>query len=430
MTQSPMKRASQPRRGYFGAYGGRFAPETLMAPLEELGAAFERCRRDRALPRRARRAAAQTTPAGPRRDRRRPPDRERRRRADRARSARIFSTPAPTSSTTRSARSCSRGAWARARVVAETGAGQHGVATAAAAAQARPAVPRLHGRRGHGAPGAERLAHAPARRGGRRRRLGLADPEGRDQRGHARLDGERRDDALRSRLGARPASLPHDRARVPVGDRPRGAARSSASSRAAIRSAAWPAWAEARTRSGSSRRTFHASAASSTASRRGAAGPARASTRRASRAARSASSTARRTMLLQDEAGQVLPTHSVSAGLDYPGRRARARAPARSRARRRTRRSPTTRRSTPSSCSLEPEGILPALESAHAVAFALRLARRCRSRRGSWSTSPGAATRTSTSTRGSRRAPASEPRSRRSLRAARDARTARPSSPT
>jgi len=36
-----------PRRtGYFGSYGGTFAPETLMAPLAELSAAFERARRD------------------------------------------------------------------------------------------------------------------------------------------------------------------------------------------------------------------------------------------------------------------------------------------------------------------------------------------------------------------------------------------------
>jgi len=34
------------RPGYFGPYGGTFAPETLMAPLAELSAAFERARRD------------------------------------------------------------------------------------------------------------------------------------------------------------------------------------------------------------------------------------------------------------------------------------------------------------------------------------------------------------------------------------------------
>ena len=111
----------------------------------------------------------------------------------------------------------------KSRVVAETGAGQHGVATAAAAAQARDSVPRLHGRDRHGAPVAERGAHAPPRGRGRRRRLGLEDPEGRHQRGHARLDRERRDDPLRPRLRARAASLSFDRPRVPVGDRPRGA---------------------------------------------------------------------------------------------------------------------------------------------------------------------------------------------------------------
>jgi tryptophan synthase beta chain len=36
-------------RGYFGPYGGRFVPETLMAPLEELTAAWQEARRDRAF---------------------------------------------------------------------------------------------------------------------------------------------------------------------------------------------------------------------------------------------------------------------------------------------------------------------------------------------------------------------------------------------
>ena len=41
------RRVETKSRGYFGPYGGRFAPETLMAPLEELTRAFERFRRDR-----------------------------------------------------------------------------------------------------------------------------------------------------------------------------------------------------------------------------------------------------------------------------------------------------------------------------------------------------------------------------------------------
>ncbi len=36
-------------RGYFGPYGGRFVPETLMAPLEELTGAWQEARRDRAF---------------------------------------------------------------------------------------------------------------------------------------------------------------------------------------------------------------------------------------------------------------------------------------------------------------------------------------------------------------------------------------------
>jgi len=33
-------------RGYWGAYGGRFVPETLIAPLDELLGAYESARAD------------------------------------------------------------------------------------------------------------------------------------------------------------------------------------------------------------------------------------------------------------------------------------------------------------------------------------------------------------------------------------------------
>ncbi|MDL1952177.1 tryptophan synthase subunit beta, partial [Acidobacteria bacterium ACD] len=36
-------------RGRFGGYGGRFAPETLMRPLEELEEEYRRARRDPAF---------------------------------------------------------------------------------------------------------------------------------------------------------------------------------------------------------------------------------------------------------------------------------------------------------------------------------------------------------------------------------------------
>jgi tryptophan synthase beta chain len=81
-----------------------------------------------------------------------------------------------------------------------------------------------------------------------------------------------------------------------------------------------------------------------------------------------------RTMLLQDASGQTLPTHSVSAGLDYPavgpehswlhdsGRVIYAKVS-------------DGEAMDAFALLCETEGILPALESAHAVAFASRLAR-------------------------------------------------------
>jgi len=80
-----------------------------------------------------------------------------------------------------------------------------------------------------------------------------------------------------------------------------------------------------------------------------------------------------RSYLLQDDDGQVLPTHSISAGLDYPGvgpEHARLRDVGRARY-----------VAVDDAAALagfrllcETEGIIPALESAHAVAYAARLA--------------------------------------------------------
>ena len=82
-----------------------------------------------------------------------------------------------------------------------------------------------------------------------------------------------------------------------------------------------------------------------------------------------------RTVLLQDEDGQVLPTHSVSAGLDYP-----AVGPEHCELRRRGRVEYTTATDQDALAAFallcRTEGILPALESSHAVAEACRLAAR------------------------------------------------------
>jgi tryptophan synthase beta chain len=80
-------------------------------------------------------------------------------------------------------------------------------------------------------------------------------------------------------------------------------------------------------------------------------------------------------MLLQDAAGQVLPTHSVSAGLDYPA--VGPEHAALHDSRRVTYGKVSDAEALDAFALLcETEGILPALESAHAIAYAAKLARR------------------------------------------------------
>jgi len=77
--------------------------------------------------------------------------------------------------------------------------------------------------------------------------------------------------------------------------------------------------------------------------------------------------------LLQDEHGQVLETHSISAGLDYPGV-----GPEHSYLKEKGRVSYVTATDKEAlaafKCLCETEGIMSALESAHAVAYAIKMA--------------------------------------------------------
>src|SRR6266540_7342658 len=128
------RRAAGSRKGYFGAYGGRFAPETLMAPLEELEKAFERFWKDRRfrdeLDELLHSYAGRPTPlsfaAGLSRH---------------AGGARIALKREDLLHTGAHKLNNSLGQvllakrMGKTRVIAETGAGQHGVATAAAAAK-------------------------------------------------------------------------------------------------------------------------------------------------------------------------------------------------------------------------------------------------------------------------------------------------------
>ena len=219
--------------GHFGPYGGRYVPETLMEPLRELEAAWAEAQARPGVRGRARPPAARL---------RRPPHAARVRgtalRAARLphlaeargplphRRAQDQQRPRPGAARQADGQ-VARGGGDRRRAARRRD--RHGVRAA------RPRVRRLHGHRGHGAPGAERGADAPARRRGARRGLRHAHAQGRDQRGDARLGHERAHDPLPAGIGARRPSLPGAGARVPVRDRPRGAGAGARGGRTAAR---------------------------------------------------------------------------------------------------------------------------------------------------------------------------------------------------
>ena len=96
-------------------------------------------------------------------------------------------------------------------------------------------------------PNVERMGLLGARgRAGRGRR---AHAQGGGQRGDPRLGHERRDDALRDRVGGRAGALPGARARPPARDRRRGARAGAGAGRAPAGRVSSPAWAAAATRS-------------------------------------------------------------------------------------------------------------------------------------------------------------------------------------
>jgi tryptophan synthase beta chain len=120
-------------RGYFGAYGGRFVPETLMAPVEELEAAYAAARRDEAFARELERLlceyAGRPTPLF-----------EATRLSAHAGGARLFLKREDLAHTGAHKINNALGQallarrMGKRRIIAETGAGQHGVATATACA--------------------------------------------------------------------------------------------------------------------------------------------------------------------------------------------------------------------------------------------------------------------------------------------------------
>ena len=128
--------ARRPRpdsRGYFGPYGGRYVPETLMAPLDELARAYDRWSRKRSFKRELRELL--THYAG-----RPTPLYHAKRLSERLGGAQIYLKREDLLHTGAHKINNAIGqallakTMGKRRVIAETGAGQHGVASAAAAA--------------------------------------------------------------------------------------------------------------------------------------------------------------------------------------------------------------------------------------------------------------------------------------------------------
>ncbi len=212
------------------------------------------------------------------------------------------------------------------RVIAETGAGQHGVATATACAYLGLECVVYMG---------EEDTVRQALNVARMRMLGAEvvagddrhpDAQGRDHRGDAGLGDQRRDHPLRDRLGDGAAPVPDAGARLPAGDRRRGP-------RAAARADRPAAGRGDRLRRRRLQRDgdLHRVRAGRRASRL--VGYEAGGSRRRGRAARGDASPAgrpgvlhgMRTYLLQDPDGQTLPTALGVGRAGLPGRRPGAR---------------------------------------------------------------------------------------------------------
>ena len=366
------------RDGYFGPYGGRFAPETLMAPLEELEKAFERWRRDRRF--RAELSDLLENYAG-----RPTPLTQVPRLTREAGGARIVLKREDLLHTGAHKLNNSLGQvllarrMGKSRIIAETGAGQHGVATAAAAAavglpcrvymgsvdmeRQAPNVSRMR------LMGAE---VAPVDSGSRTLKDAISEAM-RDWSENVATTHY----VLGSALGPHPYPIIVREFQSVIGREARAqfrrlAGRDPHAAVACVGGGSnaiglFSAYLGARTR-------LYGVEAGGRGS-----GPGEHAARFSGGSVGVLHGT--RTMLLQDEAGQILPTHSVSAGLDYPAvgpEHANLRDRGRVRYARVSDREALEAFETLS----RTDGLIPALESAHAVAYALSLARKMG--KGSW----------------------------------------------
>ena len=305
--------------GHFGPYGGRFVPEALVAALDEL---------DRRLPRRrrpTRRSAAELDRLLRDYTGRPSPLTDAPRFGAHAGGARVLLKREDLNHTGSHKINNVLGQallterMGKTRVIAETGAGQHGVATATAAALLGLECVVYMG---------EEDTRRQALNVARMRLLGAEvvpvttgspHPQGRDQRGDARLGHQRRDHALPARHGRRAAPVPADGARLPAGHRRRGARAGARADRPAARRGRRLRRRRLQRDRASSPRSSTTRACGSSASRPAATASRPAGTRRRITGGAPGVLHGARSYLLQDENGQTIESHSISAGLDYPG---------------------------------------------------------------------------------------------------------------
>lgn len=359
-------------RGYFGTFGGRFVPETLMAPLEELARAYEAARRDptfwEELGRLQATYAGRPTPLylAERLTRHVGGGRLYLKRED------LAHTGAHKINNALGQALLARRMGKR-RLIAETGAGQHGVATATVAARFGMACTVFMG------------AHDMERQRLNVVRMELLGAEVRPVRiGSATLK-EATDEAIRDWVATVADS--HYVIGSVVGPHPYpvlvGDLQSIIGweSRHQILEAEGrlPDWVVACVGGGSNaigifRGFVRDPGVQLLGVEAGGRGPGPGQHAASLSRGRPGVLHGARSLLLQDEEGQVAPTHSISAGLDYPGvGPEHAYLQATGRARYVT---------VDDDQALEAfrllarlEGILPAMESAHAVAAAVELAR-------------------------------------------------------
>ena len=168
------------RDGHFGRYGGRFVAETLFHALDQLDALYQELKEDpdfrRELAQDLSQYVGRPTPlyAAERLTRE-------------LGGAQIFlkredlnhTGAHKINNTVGQALLAQR--MGKRRIIAETGAGQHGVATATVCGAVRAGVRGLHGRGGHPPPESQRLPDATVGRGGGAGHVGFAHAQGRDQ---------------------------------------------------------------------------------------------------------------------------------------------------------------------------------------------------------------------------------------------------------